>query len=102
MESIWNTGGTDKTSQASFPWYKRMDALMGTSPAVSKAALAHSGNSASQVDLSVLSRDGGVMTWALKKALKRGVVTTMVMRYTFKTVMHYPLLVLTLYPPSHL
>jgi hypothetical protein len=41
--------------QASFPWYKRMDALMGTSPVVSKAALAHS---ASHVDLSVLSRDG--------------------------------------------
>jgi hypothetical protein len=42
--------------QAAFPWYKHMDALMGTSPLVSKAALAHS---ASQVDLSVLSRDGG-------------------------------------------
>ncbi|KAM6497403.1 hypothetical protein JOM56_007876 [Amanita muscaria] len=42
--------------QAIFPWYKRMHALMGTSPVVSKAALAHS---ASDVDLSVLSRDGG-------------------------------------------
>ena len=33
-----------------------MDALIGTSPVVSKAALTHS---ASHVDLSVLSRDGG-------------------------------------------
>jgi hypothetical protein len=33
-----------------------MDALMGTSPVVSKAALVHS---ASHIDLSVLSRDGG-------------------------------------------
>jgi hypothetical protein len=42
--------------QATFPWYKHMHALMGTSPVVSKAALAHS---TSNVDLSVLSRDGG-------------------------------------------
>ena len=33
-----------------------MHALMGTSPVVSKAALAHS---TSNIDLSVLSRDGG-------------------------------------------
>lgn len=42
--------------QAAFLWYKHMHALMGTSPVVSKAALAHS---TSEVDLSVLSRDGG-------------------------------------------
>ncbi|KAJ7511065.1 hypothetical protein B0H11DRAFT_2214912 [Mycena galericulata] len=38
-----------------FPWYKRMDALMGTSPIVNRSAVAHSGT---RVDLSVLDRDG--------------------------------------------
>jgi hypothetical protein len=38
-----------------FPWYERMHALLGTSPVVSRVAIAHS---SSQVDLGVLSRDG--------------------------------------------
>ncbi|KAF8172623.1 hypothetical protein K438DRAFT_1981468 [Mycena galopus ATCC 62051] len=38
-----------------FPWYKRMHALMGTSPIVNRSAVAHSGT---RVDLGVLDRDG--------------------------------------------
>ncbi|KAJ7506345.1 hypothetical protein B0H11DRAFT_2327412 [Mycena galericulata] len=38
-----------------FPWYKRMDILMGTSPIVNRSAVAHSNT---RVDLSVLDRDG--------------------------------------------
>ena len=44
---------------------------MGTSPAVSKA-LAHSGDSASQVDLSVLSRDGGGDDEGSEKGSEKG------------------------------
>ncbi|KAJ7477521.1 hypothetical protein FB451DRAFT_1396491 [Mycena latifolia] len=38
-----------------FPWYKRMDALMGTSPIVNRSAVAHS---QTRVNLSILDRDG--------------------------------------------
>lgn len=41
---------TDKI-KSSFPWYKRINDLMGTSPAVDKSALAHS---TSPLDLMVL------------------------------------------------
>ena len=45
---------------------------MGTSPAVSKAALEHSGDSASQVDLSVLSCDGGGDDEGSEKGSEKG------------------------------
>ncbi|KAJ7091297.1 hypothetical protein C8R43DRAFT_1142026 [Mycena crocata] len=38
-----------------FPWYKRMDKLMGTSPIVNRSAVAHSNT---RVDLGVLDRNG--------------------------------------------
>ncbi|KAJ7105922.1 hypothetical protein C8R44DRAFT_886369 [Mycena epipterygia] len=38
-----------------FPWYKRMDRLMGTSPIVNRSAVAHSGT---RVDLGILDRKG--------------------------------------------
>ncbi|KAJ6603371.1 hypothetical protein DFH09DRAFT_1354613 [Mycena vulgaris] len=44
----------DKISKK-FPWYKRMDRLMGTSPIVNRSALAHS---RTRVDLGVLDRKG--------------------------------------------
>lgn len=47
---------TDEISEK-FPWYKRLDALMGTSPVVNRSAVAHS---QTRVDLSVLDRDGEV------------------------------------------
>ena len=42
--------------QAKFPWYKRMHQLMGTSPVVSKAAIAHS---RTPIDLTLLDRGAG-------------------------------------------
>ncbi|KAJ6564949.1 hypothetical protein DFH09DRAFT_1475475 [Mycena vulgaris] len=42
---------------AKFPWYKRMDLLMGTSPIVNCSALAHS---QTRVDLGILDRDGEI------------------------------------------
>lgn len=38
--------------KAVFPWYKRMHALMGTNPTVSKASVAHSNTS---LDISILT-----------------------------------------------
>ncbi|KAJ7159636.1 hypothetical protein C8R46DRAFT_1224218 [Mycena filopes] len=38
-----------------FPWYKRMDVLMGSSPIINRSAVAHS---QTRVDLGVLDRDG--------------------------------------------
>jgi hypothetical protein len=43
--------------QKQFPWYMRLHSLMGTSPVVSKSALAHS---RTLVDLSLLDRGGQV------------------------------------------
>jgi len=40
--------------KSKFPWYQRMDALMGTSPVASRAAVS---NSATTLDLSVLNGD---------------------------------------------
>ncbi|KAJ7621659.1 hypothetical protein DFH06DRAFT_1143662 [Mycena polygramma] len=45
--------------EAKFPWYKRMDLLMGTSPIVNRTAVAHSNT---RVDLNVLDRDGEAHT----------------------------------------
>ncbi|KAF7360076.1 hypothetical protein MVEN_00735700 [Mycena venus] len=41
--------------QEKFPWYKRMNDLMGSSPVIDRSAVAHSGT---RVDLSILDRDG--------------------------------------------
>lgn len=41
--------------QTKFPWYKRMHALMGTSPIVDRSAVAHSRTA---IDLSILTQDG--------------------------------------------
>jgi hypothetical protein len=40
--------------QTKFPWYKRMHALMGTSPIVDRSAIAHSRTA---IDLGILARD---------------------------------------------
>ncbi|KAJ7737139.1 hypothetical protein DFH07DRAFT_966583 [Mycena maculata] len=49
IENIWDL------IKAKFPWYLRMHALMGSSPAVDRSALAHS---QTHVDLSVLDGHG--------------------------------------------
>ncbi|KAJ7454930.1 hypothetical protein B0H11DRAFT_2068140 [Mycena galericulata] len=49
IENIWDL------IKAKFPWYLRMHALMGSSPAVDRSALAHS---QTRVDLSVLDGRG--------------------------------------------
>lgn len=52
--------------QEQFPWYKRMHALMGTSPIVDRSAIA---NSTSDIDLTVLQRPGdGAEARTVKKA----------------------------------
>ncbi|KAJ7659639.1 hypothetical protein DFH06DRAFT_1326650 [Mycena polygramma] len=45
--------------EGKFPWYKRMDLLMGTNPIVNRTAVAHSNT---RVDLNVLDRDGEAHT----------------------------------------
>lgn len=47
--------------QAQFPWYKRMHALMGTSPIVDQSAIA---NSTTDIDLTVLYRSDAGSTEA--------------------------------------
>jgi len=47
-----------------FPWYMRMHNLMGSSPIVSKAALAHS---KSPIDLGLLDRGSGQVLFILLK-----------------------------------
>ncbi|KAJ7721981.1 hypothetical protein B0H14DRAFT_3520462 [Mycena olivaceomarginata] len=41
--------------QEKFPWYKRMNDLMGSSPVIDRSAVAHSGT---RVNLRILDRDG--------------------------------------------
>ncbi|KAJ6609748.1 hypothetical protein B0H10DRAFT_2225653 [Mycena sp. CBHHK59/15] len=50
IENIWDL------IKKKFPWYKRMHALMGSSPVVDRSALSHSQTS---VDLSVLDKKNG-------------------------------------------
>jgi hypothetical protein len=53
MQLIMNICLPDRI-QLKFPWYKRMHALMGTSPIVDRSAIA---NSATALDLSALEND---------------------------------------------